>query len=168
MKQLKIHFSFIFLLFLSCSQKKETLQQKLESEFEQSKLKIAGKEFNIRTFPDWEAKAYFKNNKAVLIFEKTKPEIGFTTKRIYCDEFGNVIEKVVYRKCLPNWREDSYKLHDSTFIVYPKNNLVEGYFENKLIDSSVKVKFSEEIIRQAKYTKKQVEDITAVNSRLAQ
>jgi hypothetical protein len=159
MKHLKIYLSFIALLFLFCTQEKETLQHKLESEFERSKLKLAGIKINIRTFPDWEAEAYFKNSKAVLIFEKTKPEIGYSTTRIYCDELGNVIEKVVYRKCLPNWKENSGKLYDSTFIIFPKNNIVESYFENKLINSSKKVKFSEKIIKRAHYTKKQVEEI---------
>ena len=134
----RIYLFIIPILFLSCSQKTENLQQKFEREFEESKLKIAGKEYKIQTFPDWKAKAYFNHNKAILIFEETMPEIGFTSQRIYCDEMGTEIVKIVYRKCLPNWKEDNYKLYDSTFVIYSKSNLVESYFGNKLVVSSKK------------------------------
>ena len=155
--QIRYFLLIITTLFISCSQKSETLQEKLEKEFEQAKLKVAGRERNIQTAPDWKAKVYFKNSKAILIFEETMPELGFTSKRIYCDESGVEIEKIVYRKCLPNWKEQSYKLQDSTFIIFPKQNLVESYFENELVNSSKKVKFSERILKEAKYVKSQVE-----------
>jgi len=152
------HLIFIITtLFISCSQKSETLQEKLEKEFELTKLKIAVRERNIQTAPDWKDKVYYKNNKAILIFEETMPELGFTSKRIYCDEAGVEIKKIVYRKCLPNWKGESYKLQDSTFIIFPKQNLVESYYENKLVNSSSRVRFCERILKEAKYIKNQVE-----------
>ena len=160
MKPLHKYFIFSIVIFFTfCTQKAdENLENKLEKEFEQRGLEISDNAQNIQFAPDWKARVFFKNDKALAIFIKTIPETGFTTKRIYFDGYSG-LEKIVYRKCLPDFNEENGKLYDSTFIIFPKKNIVETYCENKFVKSTTNIKVTNTQIKESLYYKHILDNI---------
>jgi len=99
MKNTTIYIALLLIsIFVSCMQKSNDIHFLMEKEFELKGIQSRGTKRDIQFAPDWKATAYYKNEKAIVIFIKTMPERGFTTKYIYCDTSGTEIDKIIYRK----------------------------------------------------------------------
>ena len=69
------------------------------------------------------------------------PELGFSERRVYFNLETDSIEKFILRRVTPEWEtikgnnEDEFKFNDSIFVVFPKFNRTDIYFNNNKIKS---------------------------------
>jgi hypothetical protein len=82
-------------------------------------------------------KSYFVNGKLKYLTFRHGPEIGFAEGIIVFDLTTDSIEKYSLREVLPSDKnENDENTYDTIFVFYPKRNITETYFGNKLINST--------------------------------
>lgn len=135
-------FSSLFLsfLFIRCQNAtNDILDSDLEKEFKGAIANANAEEFKYLDDGLVPQENFFIDSKLKFLKIRLNPEVGFSEKRIYFDLKTDSIEKFVLRKVQADWDsfEDGkyHKFNDSIFVVYPKMNKTDVYFDNEKIIS---------------------------------
>ena len=132
--------SFLSFLFIGCENSNNDI---LDSDLEK-KFRIAIANTNAEEFKYLEdglvpQENFFIDSKLKFLKFRFNPEGGFTERRVYFDLKTDSIEKLVLRKVQADWDSfedgDYHKFRDSIFVVYPKMNKTDVYFDNKKMKS---------------------------------
>ena len=134
--------SSFFLSFLSIGCKNATndiLDSKLEKEFRIAIDNTNAEDFKYQEDGLVPQENFFIDSKLKFLKFRFNPEGGFTERRVYFDLKTDSIEKLVLRKVQADWDSfedgDYHKFYDSIFVVYPKMNKTDVYFDNKKVKS---------------------------------
>ncbi|EAZ95916.1 hypothetical protein FBBAL38_00815 [Flavobacteria bacterium BAL38] len=131
---------FLSFLFIRCENaNNDILDSDLEKEFKVTIANTNAEEFKYLDDGLVPQENFFINSKLKYLKFRFNPEAGFSERRVYFDLNTDSIEKLVLRRVQADW--DSFKdgvyhkFHDSIFVVYPKMNKTDIYFDNKKIKS---------------------------------
>lgn len=138
-------------LFIRCENAtNDILDSDLEKEFKGAIANTNAEEFKYLDDGLVPQENFFIDSKLKYLKFRFNPEAGFSERRVYFDLNTDSIEKLVLRRVQADW--DSFKdgvyhkFHDSIFIVYPKMNKTDVYFNNGKVNSinSKAILFEEE------------------------
>ncbi len=130
---------FFFLSMLSCDRNanNDKINKDLENEFLTKIKQDKANYFEYQHDGLVPQKSYFVKKKLKYLTFRHGPEIGFVEGRIVFDLNTDAIEKYTLRQALPNFtNENDNNVYDTIFVFYPKKNLTETYFDDKLINST--------------------------------
>jgi hypothetical protein len=156
-----IRLLFSSFLFIGCENAiNDILDSDLEKEFRTAIANTNAEEFKYIDNGLVPQENFFINLKLKYLKFRFNPEAGFSERRVYFDSKTDSIEKFVLRKVQADWDSfedgDYHKFYDSIFVVYPKMNKTDVYFDNKKIKSlnskAVLLKEEKYIYRLKKYT----------------
>ncbi|RTL14009.1 MAG: hypothetical protein EKK56_02700 [Flavobacteriaceae bacterium] len=144
---------FLSFLFIGCKNaKNDILDSDLEKEFKIAIANTNAEEFKYLDDDLVPQENFFINSKLKFLKFRFNPEVGFTERRVYFDLKTDSIEKLVLRKVQADWDsfEDGnyHKFNDSIFVVYPKTNKTDIYFDNEKV-KSINSKFI--LLKEEKY-----------------
>lgn len=121
------------LIYSYFEQSNDTIYSCFESKFYESISKSNAKSFNYLYDGLVPQKSFFCNNKLNYLYFRHGPELGYTEGLVYFE--NDSIEKLIFRKVLPDYTSKfNDELYDSLFVIYPKENKTEIYFDDDLID----------------------------------
>jgi hypothetical protein len=137
----RFFFKILFIFtFISCNElSNDNLDLDFENDFYDSIKKYKAKEFIYLNDGLVPQKNFFINSKLKYLKFRYNPELGFSERRVYFNFENDSIDKFILRKVTPDWKtiegtnEDNFKFHDSIFIVYPKLNKTNIYYNNKKV-----------------------------------
>lgn len=138
----KITLVLFFFSFVSCSDvNNDKVDTLFENEFKASISKNKAIKFKYLFDPLTPQENYFIGNKIKFLKFRFNPELGFSERRVYFNLETDSIEKFILRRVTPEWEtikgnnEDEFKFNDSIFVVFPKFNRTDIYFNNNKIKS---------------------------------
>ncbi len=145
--------SFLLFLFVGCENaSNDILDSDLENEFRTAIANTKAEEFKYLDDGLVPQENFFINSKLKFLKFRFNPEAGFTERRVYFDLKTDSIEKLVLRKIQADWDsfEDGnyHKFNDSIFVVYPKINKTDIYFDNEKVKSINSKSF---LLKEEKY-----------------
>lgn len=155
---------FLSFLFIGCKNAtNDILDSNLEKEFRIAIANTNAEEFKYLDDGLVPQENFFINSKLKFLKFRSNLEGGFTERRVYFDLKTDSIEKLVLRKVQADWDsfEDGnyHKFNDSIFVVYPKINKTDIYFDNEKVKSinskSILLKEEKYIYRLKNYTENQ-------------
>ncbi len=121
------------LIYSYFEQSNDNIYSSFESEFYESISKSNAKSFNYLYDGLVPQKSFFSNNKLKYLYFRHGPELGYAEGFVYFE--NDSIEKLIFRKVLPDYSSKSKDiLNDSLFVLYPKVNKSELYFDDDLIE----------------------------------
>lgn len=151
-------------LFIGCENSNNyILDSDLEKKFRTAIANTNAEEFKYLDDGLVPQENFFINSKLKFLKFRFNPEAGFIERRVYFDLKTDSIEKLVLRKVQADWESfqdgNYHKFNDSIFVVYPKINKTDVYFDNekvKSIDSkTILLKEEKYIYRLKNYTESQ-------------
>ena len=127
-------------LFIGCENAtNDILDSKLEKEFRIAIDNTNAVEFKYLEDGLVPQENFFVDSKLKFLKFRYNPEAGFSERRVYFDLKTDSIERIVLRKVQADWNSfeegDYHKFYDSIFVVYPKMNKTDVYFDNKKVKS---------------------------------
>ena len=130
---------FSFLVFGCKNATNDIFDSELEEEFRKDISNINAEEYKYLEDGLVPQQNFFIGSKLKFLKFRFNPEGGFTERRVYFDLKTDSIEKIILRTVDGDW--DSFdngryhKFYDSIFVVYPKINKTDVYFDNEKIKS---------------------------------
>ena len=135
-----IRLLFLSFLFIGCeNSNNDILDSDLEKEFRTAIANTNAEEFKYLEDGLVPQESFFIDSKLKYLKFRFNPEAGFSERRVYFDLKTDSIERIVLRKVQADWdsfKDGNYhKFYDSIFVVYPKMNKTDVYFDNKKVKS---------------------------------
>ncbi|TDR26018.1 hypothetical protein [Flavobacterium cheniae] len=135
-----IRLLFLSFLFIGCeNSNNDILDSDLEKEFRTAIANTNAEEFKYLEDGLVPQESFFIDSKLKYLKFRFNPEAGFSERRVYFDLKTDSIERIVLRKVQADWDSfeegDYHKFHDSIFVVYPKLNKMDVYFDNEKLKS---------------------------------
>lgn len=135
-----IRLLFLSVLFIGCeNSNNDILDSDLEKEFRTAIANTNAEEFKYLEDGLVPQESFFIDSKLKYLKFRFNPEAGFSERRVYFDLKTDSIERIVLRKVQADWDSfeegDYHKFHDSIFVVYPKLNKMDVYFDNEKLKS---------------------------------
>ena len=131
---------FLSFLFIGCeNSNNDILDSDLEKEFRTAIANTNAEEFKYLDDGLVPQESFFIDSKLKYLKFRFNPEAGFSERRVYFNLKTDSIERIVLRKVQADWDSfeegDYHKFYDSIFVVYPKMNKTDVYFDNKKVKS---------------------------------
>ena len=135
-----IRLLFLSFLFIGCeNSNNDILDSDLEKEFRTAIANTNAEEFKYLDDGLVPQESFFIDSKLKYLKFRFNPEAGFSERRVYFNLKTDSIERIVLRKVQADWNSfeegDYHKFYDSIFVVYPKMNKTDVYFDNKKVKS---------------------------------
>ena len=135
-----IRLLFLSFLFIGCeNSNNDILDSDLEKEFRTAIANTNAEEFKYLEDGLVPQESFFIDSKLKYLKFRFNPEAGFSERRVYFNLKTDSIERIVLRKVQADWNSfeegDYHKFYDSIFVVYPKMNKTDVYFDNKKVKS---------------------------------
>ncbi len=135
-----IRLLFLSFLFIGCeNSNNDILDSDLEKEFRTAIANTNAEEFKYLDDGLVPQESFFIDSKLKYLKFRFNPEAGFSERRVYFNLKTDSIERIVLRKVQADWdsfKDGNYhKFYDSIFVVYPKMNKTDVYFDNKKVKS---------------------------------
>ena len=135
-----IRLLFLSFLFIGCeNSNNDILDSDLEKEFRTAIANTNAEEFKYLDDGLVPQESFFIDSKLKYLKFRFNPEAGFSERRVYFNLKTDSIERIVLRKVQADWDSfeegDYHKFYDSIFVVYPKMNKTDVYFDNKKVKS---------------------------------
>ena len=135
-----IRLLFLSFLFIGCeNSNNDILDSDLEKEFRTAIANTNAEEFKYLDDGLVPQESFFIDSKLKYLKFRFNPEAGFSERRVYYNLKTDSIERIVLRKVQADWdsfKDGNYhKFYDSIFVVYPKMNKTDVYFDNKKVKS---------------------------------
>ena len=133
-----IRLLFLSFLFIGCeNSNNDILDSDLEKEFRTAIANTNAEEFKYLDDGLVPQESFFIDSKLKYLKFRFNPEAGFSERRVYFNLKTDSIERIVLRKVQADWdsfKDGNYhKFYDSIFVVYPKMNKTDVYFDNKKV-----------------------------------
>ena len=133
-----IRLLFLSFLFIGCeNSNNDILDSDLEKEFRTAIANTNAEEFKYLDDGLVPQESFFIDSKLKYLKFRFNPEAGFSERRVYFNLKTDSIERIVLRKVQADWNSfeegDYHKFYDSIFVVYPKMNKTDVYFDNKKV-----------------------------------
>jgi hypothetical protein len=135
-----IRLLFLSFLFIGCeNSNNDILDSNLEKEFRTAIANTNAEEFKYLEDGLVPQESFFIDSKLKYLKFRFNPEAGFSERRVYFDLKTDSIDRIVLRKVQADWDSfeegDYHKFYDSIFVVYPKLNKIDVYFDNEKLKS---------------------------------